>query len=82
MLVDEVDIVGVKKDKEIILSLDAYPDTLFAGIVHKIYPAKNIRTQTFLVEGHFIQQPATLYPGLSGEANIIVQQKRQRTRDS
>jgi len=75
MLVDEVDIVAVKKNKEIVLTMDAYPDTLFTARVHKIYPAKNIRNQTFLVEGHFIKQPPTLYPGLSGEANIIVQQK-------
>ena len=75
MLVDEVDIIRVKKDKEIVLTMDAYPDTLFQAIVHRIYPAKNIRNQTFLVEGQFIKQPPTLFPGLSGEANIIVQQK-------
>jgi len=75
MLVDEVDIVGVKKDQEIVLTLDAYPDTLFTATVRKIFPAKNTRNQTFLVEGLFTQQPPTLYPGLSGEANIIVEQK-------
>ncbi|MFT5752777.1 MAG: HlyD family secretion protein [Dokdonia sp.] len=75
MLVDEVDIVSVKIDQEIVLTLDAYPNTLFGAIVHKIYPAKNVRNQTFLVEGRFTQQPSTLYPGLAGEANIIIQQK-------
>ncbi len=75
MLVDEVDIVGVRLQQEIVLTLDAYPDTLFTAKVHKIYPSKNARNQTFLVEGHFTQPPQTLYPGLSGEANIIIQQK-------
>lgn len=75
MLVDEVDIVKVKEGQKVLLTLDAYGSDVFIARVSKIYPQKDERNQTFLVEAHFEERPQTLYPGLSGEANILVNTK-------
>ncbi|PIE49911.1 MAG: efflux transporter periplasmic adaptor subunit [Flavobacteriales bacterium] len=75
MLVDEEDIVKIAIGQKVIISLDAYKDTVFTGHVTKILPKKDERNQTFVVEAHFNNPPKTLYPGLSGEANIIISKK-------
>ncbi len=75
MLVDEVDIVKLKPGQLVLLTLDAYGSRLFKAKLSKIYPEKDQRNQTFLVEAIFEEQPKVLYPGLSGEANIIAAQK-------
>jgi multidrug efflux pump subunit AcrA (membrane-fusion protein) len=75
MLVDEVDIVKVALNQKVIITLDAYNGTLFFGKISKIYPKKDERNQTFKIEARFDEQPNVLYPGLSGEANIIIATK-------
>jgi len=75
MLVDEVDIVKINKNQKVIISLDAYSGHVFTGKVSKIYPLKDTRNQTFKVEALFDEAPKKLYPGLSGEANIIINKK-------
>jgi len=75
LLVDEVDIVRIQLNQEVILDLDAYKGIVFKGKILKIYPKKDERNQTFKVEAVFIEQPKVLYPGLSGEANIIISEK-------
>ncbi|SOC81137.1 Barrel-sandwich domain of CusB or HlyD membrane-fusion [Salinimicrobium sediminis] len=77
MLVDEEDIVKVKQGQLVYLSLDAYPQEVFKAEVFKIYPRKDERNQTFLVEAVFKEAPGVLLPGLSGEANILVAQKEK-----
>ena len=77
MLIDEVDIARLKLGQEIIITLDAYKSEIFKAKISKIYPSKNQRTQTFKVEGVFITKPKILYPGLSGEANIIISTKEE-----
>lgn len=77
MSIDEVDIVRVKVEDEVIVSLDAYPAETFEARITKIYPLKEERTQTFTVECAFSQQPPILYAGLSGEANIILSRREQ-----
>lgn len=72
MLVDEVDIVKIRKEQRIILTLEAYNSEVFNGNVTKIYPKKDERNQTFKVEAVFENPPEVLYPGLSGEANIVI----------
>ncbi len=76
MLVDEVDIVKIAINQKVIISLDAYKEEIFTGRVSKIYPKKDERNQTFLVEALFDEAPITLYPGLSGEANIIIDNRK------
>jgi multidrug efflux pump subunit AcrA (membrane-fusion protein) len=75
MLVDEVDIVRISKNQEVLINLDAYNGKVFTGIVSKILPKKDERNQTFKVEALFDKAPDILYPGLSGEANIIIARK-------
>ncbi|MBC8757706.1 efflux RND transporter periplasmic adaptor subunit [Kordia sp. YSTF-M3] len=75
MLVDEVDIVRLFLDQEIVINLDAYNGEIFKGKISKIYPQKDERNQTFKVEAVFENAPKVLYPGLSGEANIIIAKK-------
>ncbi len=77
MLADEVDIVKIETGQPVLLTLDAYGDKVFKAKVSKIYPKKDERNQTFTVEALFEDGPEVLYPGLSGEANIIVGQKKQ-----
>jgi multidrug efflux pump subunit AcrA (membrane-fusion protein) len=45
---------------------------VFTAKVTKILPKKDERNQTFMVEALFETQPKVLYPGLSGEANIVI----------
>ncbi len=75
LLVDEVDIVKISINQEVIINLDAYSGLVFKGKISKIYPKKDERNQTFKVEAVFIEAPKVLYPGLSGEANIIIAKK-------
>ena len=75
MLVDEVDIVKISKQQKVIIQLDAYNGEVFTGKVSRILPKKDERNQTFKVEAVFDEAPKVLYPGLSGEANIIIAQK-------
>ncbi|MEL6810331.1 MAG: HlyD family efflux transporter periplasmic adaptor subunit [Bacteroidota bacterium] len=77
MLVDEVDIVKVKPQQKVLVTLDAYKGELFMARVDKIYPKKDERNQTFVVEALFESSPEVLYPGLAGEANIIVAEKKE-----
>jgi multidrug efflux pump subunit AcrA (membrane-fusion protein) len=72
LLVDEIDIVQIKTGQLALLTLDAYPDAVFETRVTKIYPQKDARSQTFKIEARFEKAPDILYPGLSGEANIVI----------
>ncbi len=75
MLVDEVDIVKIQRGQKALITLDAYPAEVFETRINKIYPKKDDRSRTFKIEATFVTPPATLYPGLSGEGNIIINQK-------
>ena len=75
MSVDEVDITKLALRQTVLVTLDAYSDQVFEAKVTKIYPQKNIATQTFLVEATFIETPEKLFSGLSGEANIVISTK-------
>lgn len=76
LLIDERDIGRIKPGQQIILSLEAFPNEVFTAKLTKIYPKKNERNQTFLVEAEFLDAvPDNLYAGLSGEANIVINQR-------
>lgn len=75
MLVDEVDIVKISLGLKALFTLDAYGSEVFEAKICKIYPRKDDRSQTFKVEATFASTPKVLYPGLSGEGNIIVAEK-------
>jgi HlyD family secretion protein len=73
--IDENDIVQIQKDQSVMLTMDSYKGQVFEAKIANINPLMNERTRTFLVEAHFVQQPALLYPNLSAEANIILKTK-------
>lgn len=75
MAIDEVDVARIKPGQSISVTLDAYPEEVFNAEITKIYPQKNVRTQTFSVEGEFVNPPEILYAGMSGEANILISKK-------
>jgi HlyD family secretion protein len=74
--VDEYDIVKVKTGQRVFLSLDSYRGQVFEAVITMIAPIMNTRTRTFTVYGAFTTKPATLYPNLTVEANILVARKK------
>jgi len=75
--VDETDIAQVELGQQVDITLDAYPDELFEGIVTKIDPEtvveQNVTTIPVTVE---IQNPdARLKPGMNATCNFIVDRK-------
>ncbi|MBT8271930.1 MAG: HlyD family secretion protein, partial [Bacteroidia bacterium] len=75
LLVDEADIVKISAGQRVLITLDAYSGEVFEAEISRILPNKDQRNQTFTVEAIFKLPPETLYPGLSGEANIITRTK-------
>jgi len=75
LLVDEVDVVRLQLGQRALITLDAYPEEVFETTLSKIYPQKDDRSQTFRVEARFEAPPEVLYPGMSGEANIVIARK-------
>jgi HlyD family secretion protein len=73
--VDEYDINRVKLKQKIALSMDSYKGQVFECVVTKIDPIMNEKTKSFTIEANFVKLPKTLYPFLTCEANIIIQQK-------
>jgi HlyD family secretion protein len=75
--IDEYDITKIKAGQKVVLSMDSYKGQTFEATVTKINPIMNERTKSFTVEATFIQMPPTLYPNLTCEANIVIQQKEK-----
>lgn len=73
--VDEVDIARVRLGQKGLITLEAYPDQVFDFMITKIYPYKDLKTRSFKVEAQFVEPPKVLLAGMSGEANIIIQEK-------
>lgn len=74
--VDENDMVRVKLNQSVLITLDSYRNQVFDAKVDKIYPIMNQQSRTFKIEAHFVNPPQKLYPNLSAEANIIIQTKK------
>lgn len=76
MDVDEVDITKINMGDTVSISLEAYPNEAFLSKISQIASKKNELTQTFKVESVFFKNPPKLYNGLSGEANIIISERK------
>ncbi len=76
LMVDEVDIIRVKEGQKIIVDLEAYPNSVFEAKVDRIVPKMDDQTQTFKVIGKFTSAPKQLYMGLTGEASIVVEERK------
>lgn len=57
--------------------MDSYKGQVFEAIVSAVNPMMNDKSKSFTVEAVFIKQPTALYPNLTCEANIIIQQKEK-----
>ena len=68
--------IKVNLGQKVLVTMDSYKGQVMEAQVTKIYPIMNERTRTFIVEAHFIHPPAKLFPNLSAEANIIIQNKK------
>jgi HlyD family secretion protein len=73
--VDEYDIARIKKNQQVLISMDSYKGAVFEGVVTKINPLMNERSKSFTVEADFITPPPALFPNLTCEANIVIQSK-------
>jgi HlyD family secretion protein len=75
MLIDEVDISRVEIGQKVLITLEAYENRVFEARIARIAPRMDDRTQTFKVEASFVKAPKRLYMGLTGEGNIILNEK-------
>ena len=73
--VDEYDINKLKIGQKIALTMDSYKGQVFECIITKVNPIMSEKTKSFTIEANFINLPKLLYPFLTCEANIIIQQK-------
>jgi RND family efflux transporter MFP subunit len=76
MSVDENDVIKVAPGQKVLVTMDSYNGQVMEALVNRIYPIMNERTRTFIVEAQFVQPPKKLFPNLSAEANIIIQNKK------
>ena len=74
--VDEYDVSRVKIGQMVFIRMDSYEGKVFEGEVTKINPVLNERANSFTVEAAFSTQPPVLFPFLTVEANIVIQQKK------
>jgi HlyD family secretion protein len=73
--VDEYDIARVKPGQKVLVGMDSYKGQVFEATVTRLGPFMNERSKTFTIEACFSKQPTLLYPNLTCEANIVVQEK-------
>jgi HlyD family secretion protein len=75
MLIDEVDISKVSLGQKVLVTLEAFKNSVYEAKISRIAPKMDERTQTFKVEAEFTKLPKKLYMGLTGEGNIIIHEK-------
>jgi multidrug efflux pump subunit AcrA (membrane-fusion protein) len=75
MQIDEYDILKIKNGLQVLVSLDSYKGAVYEARVTKINPLMNERSKTFMVEAEFVNQPETLYPNITFEANVVLKKK-------
>ncbi|MBK9286025.1 MAG: efflux RND transporter periplasmic adaptor subunit [Sphingobacteriaceae bacterium] len=75
LLVDEYDITKIKLEQKVFVTMDSYKKRIFDAVVTKIDPIMNEKTRTFKILAEFKQLPETIYPNLTVEANILIQEK-------
>ncbi len=75
MQVDENDILMIRNGQKVVVNLDSYKGKVFEAMVTRINPLMNERNKTFMVEAEFIKRPERIYPNITFEANIVIQEK-------
>ena len=77
MLIDEVDITKVQIGQKVLVTLEAFKNNVFEAKISTISPKMDERTQTFEMEAVFSNPPKMLYMGLTGEGNIVLNEKKK-----
>lgn len=75
--IDENDIVKIKKGQKVIVRMDSYKSKVFEAVLTSIQPMMNDRTRSFTAEAQFSVVPPQLFPNLTAEANIVIQEKQK-----
>jgi len=65
----------MKEGLEALISVDAYPDTMFKGSVYKVYPTINPATRTTTVEIRIPNKNHLLKPGMFARVKVIVEKR-------
>jgi HlyD family secretion protein len=73
--VDELDVQRIVKNQEVLVKIDAYPDSVFHATVSKIYPIVDRKQQSIRVDAELTEQLPGWFSGLALEANIIIRRK-------
>ena len=73
--VDENDIAKIKGGQKAFVTMDSYKGAVFEASIISIDPIMSEKTKSFTIEAAFTNKPATLYPNLTVEANIVIQTK-------
>ena len=73
--VDEYDITLIRPGLPVKVTMDSYKGQVFDATITKVNPILNERSKTATVEAVFVDPPASLYPNLTMEANIVLQVK-------
>ncbi|MCL9981006.1 MAG: efflux RND transporter periplasmic adaptor subunit [Bacteroidia bacterium] len=72
--IDEVDLDKIKLGQEVWIKMDAFSKS-FNAKISKITPAIDVKTQSFKAEAVFTENIPFLVPGLTAEANIVIETK-------
>ena len=78
--VDEVDIGKVKVSQEAIISVDAYPDKVFKGVVKEIATMTSSRREvgiTYRVKAHIENPEKILKLGMTANVDFIMRSRKQ-----
>ncbi len=75
--VDEYDISRIMPGQKLVLNMDSYKGEVFEAVIEKINPLMNERSRSFTIEAVFTKKPPVLYPNLTCEANILIQEKEK-----
>ena len=72
--IDEVDLDKIKLGQEVWVKMDAFSKS-YKATISNITPSIDPKTQSFKAEAIFTEEVPKLVPGLTAEANIVIQTK-------
>ncbi len=72
--IDEVDLEKIQRGQEVWVKMDAFSKS-FKAKISNITPAIDAKTQSFKAEAVFTEDIPNLIPGLTAEANIVIETK-------
>lgn len=74
--IDQEDVMKIEIGQEVFIRLDAFKGQIIKGEISKVQPIVNITSQTFIAEASVTDSSLMLMPGLTGEANVLLETKK------